>query len=347
MSANSLCHDVIVTPSDSSINVLTHHLLTTKAVLHYLQSAIEKMKGKEAAGPDNTPPSFLKSLGPLVLQELLSIFKSSFSLARRPRIWRVVTIIPSLKTGRSPSKVASYRPISLKSCVVKFLGRILPDRLYYTAETNNLFSQFQFGFCKQQSCEDQVTRIIQATDDGFQQRLMKRFVFTLLDFSQAYNTVWREKLLLHMLDTSIPSAFICWVISFFNDRRARVQLFNVFSFSRRFNQGLPQSSILAPLLFLFYINSLAFSLNDDGVITLFVGDVSGLTTARQKEDAEAAAQSVVNSVVIWSQEWKLKLNADKSEVYSFFTWSNDSTRNLTIFIGTQKVRFNTILVSSV
>ena len=75
-----------------------------------LQSAIEKMKGKGAAGPDNIPPSFLKSLGPLALQELLPIFNSSFSLAHCPQTWRVANIIPLLKAGKSPSEVASSIP---------------------------------------------------------------------------------------------------------------------------------------------------------------------------------------------------------------------------------------------
>ena len=105
--------------------------------------------------------------------------------------------------------------------------------------------------------------------------------------------VWREKLLLHMLNTGIPPPFICWIRSFLDDRRARVQLFNTLSSSRHFNQRLPQGSVLAPLLFLFYINDLAFSLNNDAVIVLFADDVSILTTAWKKEDAEAAAQSVV------------------------------------------------------
>ena len=90
-----------------------------------LQSAIKKMKGKEAAGPDNIPPSLLKSLRPLALQELLSIFNSSFSIAHCPRIWRVATIIPVFKAGKSSSEVASFRPIILTLCVVKLLELIL------------------------------------------------------------------------------------------------------------------------------------------------------------------------------------------------------------------------------
>ena len=197
------------------------------------------MKGKGTAGTDHIPPSFLKSLGPLALQELLSIFNSFFSFAHCQRIWRVATIIPLLKAGKNPSEVASFRPISLTSCIVKLLESILADCLYHIPETNNLFSQLQAGFRKGRSCEDQITRIVQAIDDGFQQSPMQCSVLTLLDFSKAYDTVWREKLLLHMLDVGIPTTFVRWIQSFFNDRRARVQLFNVFSSSRHFTQSLP------------------------------------------------------------------------------------------------------------
>ena len=144
-----------------------------------------------------------------------------------------------------------------------------------------------------------------------------------------------------MLDTGIPSAFIHCLRSFFKDRRARVQLFNVFNSSCRFTQGLSKGSVLAPLLFLFYINNLASSLNNDVVLALFADDLLILTTARKKEDAKAAAQSVVNSVLICSQEWELNLNADKSELCPFSTWSNDSTWQTALFIDTQKIRVNT------
>ena len=105
------------------------------------------------------------------------------------------------------------------SCVAKLLERILADRLYQSAEINNMFSRFQASFLKGQSCEDQITRIIQVSKDGFQQRLMKRSLSTLLDFSKAYDTVWREKLLLHMLNTGVSPTFIHWIQYFLNDRR--------------------------------------------------------------------------------------------------------------------------------
>ena len=141
-----------------------------------------------------------------------------------------------------------FHPISLTSCVVKLLEHILADHLYYIAETNNMFSGFQAGFPKGWSCEDQITQIVQAIQGCFQQCTMKCSLLTLLDFSKAYDMVWREKLLLHMLNTAIPSTFICWIWSFLNDHRERVQLFNIFSSSQCFSQGLPQGSVLTLLV---------------------------------------------------------------------------------------------------
>ena len=91
------------------------------------------------------------------------------------------------------------------------------------------------------------------------------------------------------------------------------------------------------------INNLASSLNDDAVIALFADDVSILTTARKKEDVvEAAAQSVVNSVVIWSHEWKLNFNADKRDVCHFSTLSNDTSLVLRKFGSTPLLVFSAL-----
>ena len=190
----------------------------SKFTMRELTSAINKMKRKGAAGPDNISPTFLKVLGLIALQELLAIFNESFKHADCPRIWHVAVIIPILKAGKPASEVASYHPISITSCVVKLLERMLADRLYYIAETKILFSPFQAGFRKGRTCEDQILRIVQAIEDGFQKKPMHCSVLVLLDFSKAYNTIWREKLLLRMLEMGIPITIIHWLQSFLNDR---------------------------------------------------------------------------------------------------------------------------------
>ena len=100
-----------------------------------LKKAIRCMKRKGAQGPDEIPPTFLKELGPRALDELLEIFNQSLSTASCPQVWRNAIIIPLLKAGKSAKDLASYRPISLTSCVVKLLERMIATRLYHLAET--------------------------------------------------------------------------------------------------------------------------------------------------------------------------------------------------------------------
>ena len=163
------------------------------------------------------------------------------------------------------------------------MERILADRLFHIAETKNLFSKLQACFRRNRSCEDNILRrVIQKIEDGFQQKKFHHSILDLLDFSKAYYTVWREKLLDHMISPGIPLQFIPWLRAFLSDHRACVKLNNVFSNSYLFKQGLPQGSVVAPLLFLFYINDLAERLPEDVLNNLFADEVAILGTVREK-----------------------------------------------------------------
>ena len=290
-----------------------------------LKRAISKMKRKGAEGPDNIPPAFLKELGNSALTELLSIFNISFRHADCPQIWRNAIILPLLKAGKLPSDLASYRPISLTSCIVKILERMINDRLYHLAESHGWFNTQQAGFRKGRGCDDQAARIIQAIEDGFQHKPMLRSILVLLDFSKAYDTVWQERLLLSMMDTGVPLTIIRWLRSFLLNRQAKVRFNGILGRSRKMKQGLPQGSVLSPILFLFYINNLAEILPTTNINSLFADDVSILAVRSSLVEAEAEAQKSVDVVVSWAKSWKLQLNATKSEV-SFFTTSTAEAR---------------------
>ena len=141
------------------------------------------MKRKGAPGADDIPPSFLKELGTKALTELLEIFNASFLHSDIPQLWRHAIIIPLLKAVKTASEIASYRPISLTSCLVKLLERMITDRLYSIAENQNWLVDQQAGFCKARCCEDQVLKLIQHISDGLQHQPAKKSVMVLLDYS--------------------------------------------------------------------------------------------------------------------------------------------------------------------
>ena len=306
-----------------------------------LKTAIRKMRRKGAAGPDDISPSFLKALGPKALTELLAIFNLSFASGMTPQQWRSAIIIPLLKQGKPASDLASFRPISLTSCIGKLLERIIADRLSHIAESLNLLDPQQAGFRKGRSCEDQIIRITQAIEDGFQMKPRSlRSVLVLLDFSKAYDTVWRQRLLLTMFRKGIPLPLIRWLHGFLQNRQAKVLFNNCTSSSVNMFQGLPQGSVLSPLLFLFYINSLAEILPKDTVNALFADDVGILATAPTIEAARAKAQTTVDIVSEWSKEWRLSLNSSKSESSLFTTNRKEAKESAAIFIDKKKIGFN-------
>ena len=161
-------------------------------------------------------------------------------------------IIPLLKAVKSPSDMASFRPISLTSCFVKVIERMYAERIYHLAEKNEWIADIQAGFRKGHSCTDQIIRVCQGIEDGFQQKpTFHRSVLVLLDYSKAYDTVWRERLLLSMADKGVPLRAIRWIHGFLRNRQARIRLNGETSKSKNFKQGLPQGAVLSPLLFMF------------------------------------------------------------------------------------------------
>ena len=290
-----------------------------------LKKAIARMRARGAPGPDDIPPSFIKALGSTALNILLQLFNASFDNASIPQEWRNATIIPLLKLGKSPSSLSSYRPVSLTSCLVKTLERVIADRLYFIAESSNMLSDLQAGFRSNRSCEDQILKISQLIEDGFQRKKCERSVLALLDYSKAFDQVWRQKLLLSLHQKGIPMKFIQWLNCFLSDRQAKVQFANETSRVRPMRQGLPQGSVLSPLLFIFFINNLAEILPEDAQVAMFADDVTLLATHRVKEKAEEQLQHLVDIVSAWSKEWKLNLNADKCEVCFFSSSTKEAS----------------------
>ena len=179
-----------------------------------MNAALRKMRRRGAPVSDDIPPAFLMELGTKGRTELLKICNLSFTDANVPQIWRHGVIIPLLKRGKPASNIESFRPISLTSCVVKLLERMIAARLYTMAEEQNWLNNNQAGFRKGRSCEDQIIKLIQDVSDGFQAKKMQRTVMALLDYSKAYDRTWKERLLSKLHDYGTPRQVTKWIAAF-------------------------------------------------------------------------------------------------------------------------------------
>ena len=215
---------------------------------------------------------------------------------------------------------------------------MVATRLYCMAEEKGWLNAAQAGFRKRRSCEDQDLRVTQAISDGFQSK--KRSVLVLLDYSKAYDKIWREELLLSMHATGVPALILRWINGFLQNRQAKVSYNNVLSRSRRLRQGLPQRSVLAPLLFLFYINSVTENVPGSVNSALYDDDVSLLASHHDKASAVSDLQQAVDAVAMWSKKKKMTLNTDKSEVAFFSIDTHEAKWQPIISLNGSQLPFN-------
>ena len=143
-----------------------------------------------------------------------------------------------------------------------------------------------------------------------------------------------------MFKKGVPLTIIRWLHGFLQNRQARVLYNECFSSTVDMYQGLPQGSVLSPLLFLFYINSLAEILPKDTINAMFADDVAILATAPTIKAAKEKAQRTVDVVVKWSEEWRLTLNSSKSESSLFTTNRKEAKNEVSIFIHKKRIPFN-------
>ena len=217
--------------------------------------------------------------------------------------------------------MSRYRPIVLTSTSGKLLERLIVNRLSWWLEAKSLLSPWQAGFRKRRCTTDQCLRLSQFVSDGFQSTNKERTVLMLFDYSNAYDTIWRNGLLQKMLDIGVPLRFVQWTTAWLSNRIARVPLNGATRRSRTFKEGLPQGSVLSPILFVLYINDLLGNFSESTMVSTYADGLAQACRGRKKEDAALRMQAEVDKVVSWSQQACLTLNAAKCEV-AFFSLDN-------------------------
>ena len=308
-----------------------------KFTLTELKSAIGSMKPKGAPGRDRIAPRFIRALGPEALDFLLSIYNDSWSLGVSPSHWREALIVPLLKKG----KPARLFPPRLTHVVYRQdHGGMVANRLAILAESSGWWIPDQAGFRSMRSCEDQVLRMSQSISNGFQTRPASRTVLALLDFSKAFDTVWRDRLYEILLAKGVPRMMVRWIRGFLTDRRARVRLDGINRTIMKLQQGVPQGSVLSPLLFLFYINGIRVKAPEGTFISMYADDIAVWSQHKDRVIAQEAVQSALNNFGAWSEEHRLMLNPSKYEVAFFSTDPAEANWSPSIQFNGQAFSFN-------
>ena len=281
---------------------------------------LKNLDGSSSAGPDGVHPMLLKSCSEVIALPLSIIFQKSIESAVLPREWKISGVAPIFKGG-SKANALNYRPVSLTSVPCKVLERVIDRQLRDYLDMHGLLVNQQFGFRKGRSTEDQLlltySEIIAEVDRGNVVDVL------FLDISKAFDQVSHELILEKLTSLGVGEQLIRWIEQFLCGRQMFVTVGGQSSSPVEVRSGVPQGSVLGPLLFLVYVNYVAHDINcpwfafaDDFKLYLAQPREHGGGRMHQLQDA-------LDTVCERSRSWNLKLNPNKCVAMRFGTGSQE------------------------
>ncbi len=227
--------------------------------------------------------------------------------------WKSANVTPIFKNKGDKKNCDFYRPISLLPCVSKVFEKLMFSHIYEFLRKNKIISPNQSGFTPGDSALSQISHIIDRMTKAMDQGQEVTAIF--LDLAKAFDIVWRKGLLFKLNRVGIRNSQQCklldWFSSYLSDRSQRVVLNGVASDTMLNNSGVPQGSVLGPLLFLIYINDLVHGLECQSY--LFADDTSLFHASENMYDSIPRLASDLEVVSLWAKKWKIKINASKTE----------------------------------
>ena len=241
---------------------------------------LKNLKRKKATGLDNLPPGLLKDAAGVIAKPLTFIINLSLETGVVPTEWKMAKVIPIFKSG-SMAEIDNYRPISILPTLSKILEKMVHKQLMKHLEFNGFLSEHQFGFRPNRSTELAVTLftdLIRKEADGG-----KATGAIFIDLSKAFDTISHSVLLEKLSRYGIQDNELNWFTDYLFLRNQIVQFKGVLSEPNPVFTGVPQGSILGPLLFLIHFNDVHESLRYSKNITY--ADDSGIFTSSKDLDA--------------------------------------------------------------
>ena len=270
-------------------------------------SIIQNLKSNKAHGHDNISIKMLKICDISISKPLTLLFKNCLAESVFPKIWKKANVVPIYKKGNK-QEISNYRPVSLLPICGKIFERLIFNVLFQFITERKLLSLKQSGFQANDSCIHQLISITNCIYSSFDSNPTLEVRGVFLDISKAFDRVWHDGLLLKIKTFGVNGNIYGLIKSFLSDREQRVVLNGQNSDYTMISAGVPQGSILGPLLFLMYINDLPKDLRCD--VKLFADDTCLFSVVNDKNNSATMLNSDLEKISNWAWQWKMSFNPD-------------------------------------
>nr|CAH8849371.1 unnamed protein product [Trichobilharzia regenti] len=232
----------------------------------------------------------------------------SMTQAKLPRDWKD-TIISPISTEWDRQLVSNYRPVNLTCIIVNVLETIIRDQLLACVETHGLLAAEQHGFRPGRSC---LTNLLLAREDWVEARDENHLLdVVFIDLSKAFNKVSHLGLLSKLKGFGLDQCLCEWFRDCLMDRRQKVRVNGLLSGWKAVSSGVPQGTLLGPLLFLLYVDELPGILTSSSL--LFADDIKIWKTVNNNDD-RSVLHTDLDKLAEWSSLWSFEMNVRKSAV---------------------------------
>ena len=302
-----ICNNIPNMPSKPE-NISLDSIIITEPMI---EKQLSNLNISKAPGPDRLHAKVLYELRTVVCKPLHIIYNRSITEGILPKIWKLAYIRPLFKKG-DKKMISNYRPVSLTSICCKTLERLVKAEITSYLEGNKLLSDSQHGFRAGKSCATQLLEIMQIWTDLFDKNVALDCIY--LDFSKAFDKVPHKRLILKIESYGIGGNLLKWLSQFLDNRIQQVVIKDTKSDVADVISGIPQGSVLGPLLFIMFINDLPNSINSQ--VQIFADDTK-LFRAIESIADNISLQKDLDKLLKWSSDWQLPFNISKCKTMHY------------------------------